>query len=262
MSIGAVLSQLGALKPDTTPPADADAGSAPAATSPAGGDKAIMSRPAGFAAFMAADSSAKPAAGAVAGLADRMVQDAQAYNTEGRREAAASSAAAAVGGILAEKRATEDRNRMRMGVNPNSGRFSSAGDDVRGALAAVTASNQARQQVEDISQQRIKEAIGAQGAAADLGLRLDDAAMNKLKLAESINQYDQNYALDMKRLDSQNQYNAADLDLRRYGVDKNISVQSGANSGAAWGSAAAAGISFLKDSGLAAKAGDWISSLF
>lgn len=221
-----------------------------------------MDRPAGFAAFMAADSSAKPAAATVTGLADKMAQDAQAYNTEGRREAAASSAAAAVGGALTEKRAAEDRSRMRKGVNPNSGRFSSSGDDVRGALAAVTAGNQARQQVEDTGQQRMKEALGAQGAAADLGLRLDDVTANKLKLAESVNQYDQNYALDMKRLDSQNQFNAADLDLRRYGVDKNVSVQSGANTGAAWGSAAAAGISFLKDSGLAAKAGDWISGLF
>ncbi len=221
-----------------------------------------MDRPVGFAAFMAADSSAKPAAATVTGLADKMAQDAQAYNTEGRREAAASSAAAAVGGALAEKQAAADRSRMRMGVNPNSGRFSSSGDDVRGALAAVTAGNQARQQVEDTGQQRMKEALGAQGAAADLGLRLDDVTANKLKLAESVNQYDQNYALDMKRLDSQNQFNAADLDLRRYGVDKNVSVQSGANSGAAWGSAAAAGISFLKDSGLAAKGGDWISGLF
>lgn len=211
---------------------------------------------------MAADSSAKPAAATVTGLADKMAQDAQAYNTEGRREAAASSAAAAVGGALAEKQAAADRSRMRMGVNPNSGRFSSSGDDVRGALAAVTAGNQARQQVEDTGQQRMKEALGAQGAAADLGLRLDDVTANKLKLAESVNQYDQNYAFDVKRLDTQNQYNAADLDLRRYGVDKNVSVQSGASSGAAWGSAAAAGLNFLSQSGLASKGGDWVSGLF
>lgn len=79
-----------------------------------------------------------------------LVSDAQNYDTEARRNAAASKAVADVAQQMDAAQSQQQRQMMRMGVNPNSGRFAAMSTqmEVAEALGKATAANKARDQVE------------------------------------------------------------------------------------------------------------------
>lgn len=72
-------------------------------------------------------------------LEKQLVQDAQEYSTEGKREALATTAAADVNTAFANARAQEGRALSRMGVNPNSGRFAALNNQLSLGEAATAA---------------------------------------------------------------------------------------------------------------------------
>ena len=83
-------------------------------------------------------------------LENQMVKDAQAYDTEGRRESEASQAIADVGLQGAMEQQALNRSRQRMGVNPASGNMDAMSNQLSLASASAksAAGNNARDQVE------------------------------------------------------------------------------------------------------------------
>lgn len=81
---------------------------------------------------------------------DRLVKDAEAYDTPERREYEASKAAGDVGAQYGIAREANVRNMTRMGVNPNSGKFQLANNQMSLAEAGsrASAANAARDTVE------------------------------------------------------------------------------------------------------------------
>lgn len=86
--------------------------------------------------------------GVLSGLQDQLVTDAQAFNTEARREELAGTAAADVRQGFGAARDAATRQMARTGVNPASGRFASMIGQmgVQEALAEAGAKNAARSQ--------------------------------------------------------------------------------------------------------------------
>lgn len=234
----------------------------------AGSGPTAIAKPTGFAGFFKNYGSAQEAiaraaengeqlAGSIGNVADitgKLTSEALAYNTPGRQDAAASRAATEVRTSIDRNKAAGDRQMLRMGVNPNSGRY--AGDSteqVASALAQVSAGNTARKQVEDTGQSRLKEALAANTGAALLGLSLDGSVIDS--------------AYKTILSDRQNELNAAQLSLNKYSVDKGIQynnqklqAQSDAANGQMWGNALNLGLSVLKDTGALGSIGNAVSN--
>lgn len=190
----------------------------------------------------------------VAGISNKMTQDALSYGTQERQDAAAGSAMAEVRMAIGRNEQANQRKMASMGVRPDSGRFQ--GDNsasVIGALAEVSAGNTARRQEEELGQTRLKEALGASSSAASMGLALDGSVI------------DSAYKTELS--DRQNALNAAQLSLNKYSVDKGIQynnqklqAQSDAANGQMWGNALNLGLSVLKDTGALSGAVDAIKN--
>lgn len=80
-------------------------------------------------------------------LEQKMVADAQAYDTPLRQNAEAAKAVAGVESQIAQTQASQQRNMARMGVNPNSGKWG-ASFNLDGAKAKAGAAQAAREKVE------------------------------------------------------------------------------------------------------------------
>jgi hypothetical protein len=101
---------------------------------------------------------------ALSGMQDRMVMDAQNYNTDGYQNQLAGQAMTDVQQAYARANAQSNRNMARLGVNPNSGAWAAAdrGQAMSLAAAQANAANKVRT------------------AARDEGFRLTDRATNAL----------------------------------------------------------------------------------
>jgi hypothetical protein len=95
-------------------------------------------------------------------LEQRMVSDAENFNTDGYREQQASKAAADVGKAYSASQGAMQRSMMSMGVNPNSGKFASMQNQNALGLSAqrANAMTGARQQAEQMGWARRSEAAG------------------------------------------------------------------------------------------------------
>jgi hypothetical protein len=113
-------------------------------------------------------------------LEQNIVDDAQNYDTEARREEAASGAVADVQSARAAQRAATVRQQASMGVNPNSGRAAALDSqaDVTAAAASAGAANKARQDVEMQGHARMMD-------AANLGRNIASAQATTAQLASS-----------------------------------------------------------------------------
>lgn len=85
--------------------------------------------------------------GQLAGVQDRLVSDANNFNEAGRVDQLAGQAGADVNQAFGVARAQQQRSMMSMGVNPNSGRFAAASNQMAAqqALAQASAMNKVRQ---------------------------------------------------------------------------------------------------------------------
>lgn len=85
--------------------------------------------------------------GALSGLQDRLVQDANTFNTEARRQELAGEALGDVNQAFDSVRGQGLRTMARMGINPNDGRMMSFNNQTGNAqaLAMATAANKVRQ---------------------------------------------------------------------------------------------------------------------
>lgn len=83
---------------------------------------------------------------------NRMFSDAMNYDSAARQEQDAGRAMSDVAQATSAARDASGRAMMRMGVNPNSGRFAAlrSGENVSSALASATAGNNARRQDRDM----------------------------------------------------------------------------------------------------------------
>lgn len=200
-----------------------------------------------------------------------MVDDALSYNSQARRDAEAASAAAAARSAIERQTDANKRDAMRMGVNPNSGRFAALGSQnvVNGALAEVTAANNARRAVEDAGFNRLAE-VSKQGIAlTQPTLAAYAGQLDANRFTDGVRQADNDTSYRWEALDRQTQQNAAELALRKYATEKGISLenskldrldsQAKAN---AWNSGLSLAGSFLGATGLGSKVGDWIGGLF
>lgn len=228
----------------------------------------MTTTPAGFGSFFKDHSTAQNALdraatsgqqlsssfGNIGNVSQQLTQNALDYNATGKADAAAGGAMADVRSTLDKNQQSNERRMASMGIRPDSGRF--AGDNteqVASALAQVTAGNQARQQVEDTAQSRLKDALSANSTASSLGLALDGSVIDS--------------AYKTVLSDRQNQLNAAQLALNRYSVDKGVQfnnqklqAQSDQATGQMWGNAANLGLTLLKDSGALSGAADAIKN--
>lgn len=121
------------------------------------------------------------------GAEDRALIDAQAYDTEARREREAGIATADVNQAFTNARAQSVRNQQRMGVNPNSGRALALENQLvaNQALGIASAANSARKQVETQGYARKQDAfalgkglVGNQATQAGLQLNAGNSAVN------------------------------------------------------------------------------------
>lgn len=192
--------------------------------------------------------------GNVGTLTNTLTQNALDYNAPGKADAAAGAAMGDIRTTMASNNDATLRRNAAMGIRPDSGR--SQGDNtenVASALAQVTAGNQARKQVEDTAQSRLKDALSANSGAASMGLALDGSLIDSAYKTELSNR--------------QNELNAAELALRRYSVDKGVQMntdklnaQGQTASGELWGQAAQLGLGVLKETGALSSLGDAVSS--
>jgi hypothetical protein len=85
--------------------------------------------------------------GSLSGLQDRLVQDAQSFNTDDRRDQLAGEAIGDVNQAFSAAGDAQRRGLSRMGVNPNDGKFAAMGNQMAmgQALAQSSAANKVRQ---------------------------------------------------------------------------------------------------------------------
>lgn len=85
--------------------------------------------------------------GMLSGMQDRLVSDANSFNTEARREELAGQAMGDVNQAFSNARGQQARGLARMGVNPNDGRYAAMGNQLttQQALAQASAANKVRQ---------------------------------------------------------------------------------------------------------------------
>lgn len=86
--------------------------------------------------------------GQLTGLQDRMIQDANTFNTEAKREELAGQAAADVSQAYTSAQRTQSAEMARMGINPADGKYGSQSNALSSstALASAQAKNSARTQ--------------------------------------------------------------------------------------------------------------------
>lgn len=102
--------------------------------------------------------------GVLSGLQDKLVSDANSFNTEARRNELAAQAGADVEQAFGAQRGSTSRQMARMGVNPNSGRFAAMTGQMDMAQAAAKAGAM----------------TGARSRAREEGRALTDKATNAL----------------------------------------------------------------------------------
>ncbi len=121
------------------------------------------------------------------GAEDRMLAEAESFNTDAKREQLAGLASADVNQAFANAIGQNTRAQQRMGVNPNSGRSLAMGNQMAIAQAAALAqgSNGARTQAEIQDYARKMDAlglgkgiIGNQATQATLGLSSGNSSVN------------------------------------------------------------------------------------
>lgn len=121
------------------------------------------------------------------GVEDRMLVDADEYDTEGKREQMASAAMADVNKGFANAQAQQQRGLARMGVNPNSGKALALGNQTAIAQAAglAGAANSARLKAETTGYARKMDAVGLgkgvignQATQAGLTLQSGNSSVN------------------------------------------------------------------------------------
>lgn len=116
--------------------------------------------------------------GALSGLQDRMVEDANAFNTEDRREQLAGQALGDVNQAFSNTRAQGMRSMARMGINPNDGRMSAfnSQQDATQALAMSTAANKVREAARAEGFQLTDRANNALAGYPAMGMQATGAA--------------------------------------------------------------------------------------
>ncbi len=126
-------------------------------------------------------------------LEQKMVADAQAYDTPERQNAEAAKAVAGVESQVAKTQAAQQRNMSRMGVNPNSGKWG-ASFNLDGAKAKAGAAQAARSQVETQGYARKADAANLgrnlasnQATSAGVALSAGNAANSNMQALGSIN---------------------------------------------------------------------------
>lgn len=132
--------------------------------------------------------------GALSGLQDSLIDEANAFDTDARREQLAGEAMGDVNQAFSNTRDQALRSMSRMGVNPNDGRFASTQNQLQAqqALALATAANKtreaARQEGFNMKSQVMNALAGypamgmqATGAAAGYGLQGMTAAAQGLQ---------------------------------------------------------------------------------
>lgn len=156
--------------------------------------------------------------GALSGLQDRLVQDANTFNTEARRQELAGEALGDVNQAFDNVRGQGLRTMTRMGVNPNDGRMMAFNNQTSNAqaLAMATAANKVRQ------------------AARQEGFQLTDRATNALAGYP---------AMGMQATQAGAGYGAAGLNMANqglagmnsgYGAGGQLAGQMGANATNMW----------------------------
>jgi hypothetical protein len=119
-------------------------------------------------------------------LEQRIVSEANDYDSMANQQAAADKAATDVSIAGASQRGTNMRTMARMGVNPTDGRFiSGMGDPANDALAQVTAANTARDKIRVLGGAKRMDAASlgrglpsAQATSAGLGINAGSSAIN------------------------------------------------------------------------------------
>lgn len=243
--------------------------------------------PPGFAAFFqnaplfdksvpsAVQGGLAQAAGATAGQAGNFSRISNAVTNEAltslgntqRREAEADSAAATVRANLDRANDANQRNLMRAGVMPGSGRMDGNADAVNAALAQTTAAQGARTAYDDAALRK----AGAAGALAGQGAQLHNAALagqlDASRLLEAGRQFDVQTGYQTEALNRQTQQNAAELALRKYQIETGVALNNqqmkaltDQQKGQNWQSAVGLGLGFLQSTGLGGKIGDAVTS--
>lgn len=126
-------------------------------------------------------------------LEQKMVADAQAYDTPERQNAEAAKAVAGVESQIAQTQASQQRNMARMGVNPNSGKWG-ASFNLDGAKAKAGAAQAARDKVEMQGYARKADAANLgrnlasnQATSAGVALSAGNSASTNMQALGNIN---------------------------------------------------------------------------
>lgn len=116
--------------------------------------------------------------GALGGMQDRMVQDAQTFNTEDRREQLAGQAMGDATQAFSNARSQGMRTMARMGINPNDGRMSAFNQQQSAAqaLAMSTAANKVREAARSEGFQLTDRAHNALAGYPAMGMQATGAA--------------------------------------------------------------------------------------
>ena len=125
-------------------------------------------------------------------LEQKMVADAQAYDTPERQNAEAAKAVAGVEAQVAKTQKAQQNNMSRMGVNPNSGKWG-ASFNLDGAKAKAGAAQAARSQVETQGYARKADAANlgrglasSQATSAGVALNAGNAANSNMQAVGNI----------------------------------------------------------------------------
>ena len=126
-------------------------------------------------------------------LEQKMVADAQAYDTPERQNAEAAKAVAGVESQVAKTQDAQQRNMSRMGINPNSGKWG-ASFNLDGAKAKAGAAQAARSQVETQGYARKADAANLgrnlasnQATSAGVALTAGNSASSNMQALGNIN---------------------------------------------------------------------------
>ena len=170
-------------------------------------------------------------------LEQKMVADAQAYDTPERQNAEAAKAIAGVESQVAQTQAAQQRNMARMGVNPNSGKWG-ASFNLDAAKAKAGAAQTARNQVETQGYARKADAANLgrglasnQATSAGVALNAGNAANSNMQALGNINAQGNQIMQNGFSGAASSMGSAGSL----YGQAAQIQNQNNANNNAMWG---------------------------
>lgn len=170
-------------------------------------------------------------------LEQKMVADAQAYDTPERQNAEAAKAIAGVESQVAKTQEAQQRNMARMGVNPNSGKWG-ASFNLDAAKAKAGAAQAARNQVETQGYARKADAANLgrglasnQATSAGVALNAGNAANSNMQALGNINAQGNQIMQNGFSGASNSMASAGNL----FGTSAQIQNQSNANNNALWG---------------------------